>query len=45
MKLDPEDTQSLPYGAYKYDVELHCANGDKFTVISVSSFELTKEVT
>lgn len=41
----PEDTKSLPYGAYVYDVELTLENGDVFTVINVSKLKITQEVT
>lgn len=40
----PEETQ-LPYGTYKYDVELNRANGQRFTIIKPSNFKITAEVT
>lgn len=43
--IDPADTAGLPYGAYMYDVQLTTADGDVYTVIGPSLFELTPEVT
>lgn len=44
IKLLPEDTAHLPFGQYKYDIQLAKSNGDIFTVISVSNFILLEEV-
>lgn len=43
--LLPEDTRTLEYGSYKYDVELITKDGDIFTVIEPSNFKLLSEVT
>lgn len=43
--IRPEDTNTLPFGKYVYDVELTTDNGDVYTVIEPSPFELLKEVT
>lgn len=43
--IEPADTQELAFGAYVYDVQLTTANGDVFTVITPTTFELTSEVT
>lgn len=45
IKIEPADTENVPVGKYKYDVQLNTANGDVFTVIPVSTFELLEEVT
>ena len=41
----PEDTSGLPFGKYEYDVQLTTKNGDVYTVIEASVFEVMKEVT
>ena len=41
----PEDTSGLPFGKYEYDVQLTTENGDVYTVIEASVFEVMKEVT
>ena len=43
--LLPEDTASLPFGTYRYDVELVLASGYTDTVIPPSPFIGTGEVT
>lgn len=43
-ELLPEETE-LPYGVYKYDVELNMANGRRFTIIKPTNFRVTTEVT
>lgn len=43
--IEPEDTKSLEFSAYKYDVQLTKGNGDVFTVIAPSTFEIMPEVT
>ena len=43
--LLPEDTKSLAFGTYKYDIQLTKENGDVFTVIAPSAFEIMPEVT
>lgn len=41
----PSSTAGLPFGAYRYDIELKTAAGEVYTVIPVSSFTLMEEVT
>lgn len=43
--IQPEDTKDLAFGKYLYDVELTTAEGDVYTVIVPSTFEVLKEVT
>lgn len=45
FKIVPEDTSELKYGTYKYDVQLTKANGDVFTVVEPTDFNVTSEVT
>lgn len=43
--IEPEDTKSLDFGKYKYDVELVTDTGGVSTVIEPSLFEVLPEVT
>lgn len=43
--IKPQDTTGLDVGKYKYDVQLDTADGDVFTVIAPSTFEILEEVT
>lgn len=43
--IEPKDTEELSFGKYLYDVELTTANGDVYTVIVPTTFEILKEVT
>lgn len=43
--IEPEDTKSLSFGKYKYDVQLTTASGDIYTVIEPTTFEVMEEVT
>lgn len=45
IKIVPSDTRDLVIGQYRYDVELVMANGDVFTVVKDSAFNITNEVT
>lgn len=45
LHLKPEDTAGLEYTKYVYDIEVHTAEGDVFTVIEKTSFKLREEVT
>ncbi|MCI6749526.1 MAG: hypothetical protein MR586_01985 [Megasphaera elsdenii] len=45
LLLVPEDTAQLPFGTYRYDVELVLASGYTDTVIPPSPFIVTGEVT
>lgn len=42
--LSPEDTSSLCFGKYVYDIEMTFANGDVDTFIPNATFELLPEV-
>ena len=44
LVLNPEDTKSLEFGSYVYDVQLTKANGDVDTFITASKLKLTAEV-
>lgn len=44
LRLDPNDTKSLPFGLYKYDIELTRENGIVTTPIADEDFEITPEV-
>lgn len=41
----PEDTRDAQFGKYVYDVELTTVDGEVYTIIEPSVFEITKEVT
>lgn len=43
--IEPKDTSQLKFGQYKYDVQLTTADGDVFTVIAPTPFEIMAEVT
>lgn len=43
--IEPKDTSNLEFGKYKYDIQLDTAEGDVYTIIDVSIFELLTEVT
>lgn len=43
--IEPQDTENLMFGKYKYDVELTTANGDVYTVIPPTTFEVLEGVT
>lgn len=43
--IEPTDTKHLSFGKYLYDVELTTSNGDVYTVIVPTTFELMKEIT
>ena len=44
LEIEPEDTNNLEYGSYKYDIEFDSWDGKIDTVLQ-GSFKLTKEVT
>lgn len=44
LKINPEDTKSLDFGSYVYDVQITYANGDVDTFIPPSRFNLLAEV-
>lgn len=43
--IEPKDTVELSFRKYFYDVQLTRANGDVYTVIVPTTFEIMKEVT
>ena len=43
--IEPKDTAELSFRKYCYDVQLARANGDVYTVIVPTTFEIMKEVT
>lgn len=43
IQIDPEDTKSLDFGSYNYDIEYTDAQGRVSTVI-MAKFNITKEV-
>ena len=44
IQLEPEDTKSLPFGSYTYDIEITFASGIVDTFICNSPFILAPEV-
>ncbi|MBC8585554.1 hypothetical protein [Youxingia wuxianensis] len=42
--IEPEDTQSLPFGNYVYDIQLTLENGDVNTIVPPSTFTVCGEV-
>ena len=43
--LRPSDTSNLAFGKYLYDVQITTGDGDVYTVIGPTTFEVMKEVT
>ena len=43
--IKPEDTKEMAFGKYVYDVQLTTADGDGYTIIPPTTFDLLKEVT
>lgn len=44
LTLDPEDTKSLGFGKYVYDIEITFSDGTVDTFITAAPFNLTEEV-
>lgn len=44
LRLDPNDTKSLPFGDYTYDIEITFSDGVVDTFIANSKFSLKPEV-
>ena len=44
LELEPEDTKSLGFGDYVYDVEITLEDGTVDTFITAAPFKLTEEV-
>ena len=42
--IKPEDTKDLIFGRYVYDVQIDTADGDSYTVIPFTCFEIMDEV-
>ena len=42
LHIKPEDTKSMAFGKYVYDVQLNTADGDVYTIIPPTPFELLK---
>lgn len=45
IHIEPKDTAGLGFLKYKYDVQMTTAEGDVYTVVAPSTFELLEEVT
>ena len=45
IQIKPADTKLRSFGMYKYDVQLKTRNGDIYTVIPPTNFEIMPEVT
>lgn len=43
--IKPEDTKEMAFGKYVYDIQLTTADGDVYTIIPPTTFDLLKEVT
>ena len=44
LKLDPEDTKSLSFGNYVYDIQITFENGDVNTFVAKAKMVITPEV-
>ena len=44
LELTPEDTKSLNFGDYVYDIEITLSNGEVYTFIDKATLILTEEV-
>ena len=44
IHIKPEDTTTLDFGKYKYDVQVTTADGHNYTPIANKVFRITKEV-
>lgn len=44
LQLDPEDTKSLNFGKYVYDIQITKENGDVDTFITKAELRITEEV-
>lgn len=45
ISIDPEDTKSLEYAKYKYDIQLTKKDGTVKTIVPASYFEVEEEIT
>ena len=44
VRYEPEDTKNFEFGSYVYDIQIELANGDIYTFIPLSNFNITGEV-
>lgn len=44
LRIEPEETKDLPFGMYKYDIEITMEDGVVYTPIANEDFELCPEV-
>lgn len=45
LHIKPEDTKAMAFGKYVYDIQLTMADGDVYTIVPPTTFDLLKEVT
>ena len=45
LHIKPEDTKAMAFGKYVYDIQITMADGDVYTIIPPTTFDLLKEVT
>ena len=45
LHIKPEDTKSMAFGKYVYDIQITMADGDVYTIVPPATFDLLKEVT
>ena len=45
LHIKPEDTKEMAFGKYVYDVQLTTEDGDVYTIVPPTTFDLLKEVT
>lgn len=45
IHIEPQDTKNAYFDKYIYDIQLTTTNGDVFTIIEPTTFNITKEVT
>ena len=43
--IKPDDTSKIPYGTYKYDVQITTSEGNVYTIITPHDFILDGEIT
>lgn len=45
FSIEPDDTNFLKFGSYKYDIQLTTSDGKIYTIIPPSIFKVSEEVT
>ena len=45
LHIKPEDTKAMAFGKYVYDIQITMADGDVYTIVPPTTFDLLKEVT